>query len=226
MRRTERRGPHQGKPFLAVALVAAAGAAIALPLVLAVRATGDAPRSEATTPARAATDAELQRLRAEVQSLKLAARAPSKDTAERGDGESGDDEDSAESTSPAPEQLLTRDEELREEETMWRERLARFDAEPVNPAWRAEVEGRLHPVLQPIAAELSGRITGLDCRSSRCKATIHWDEGKVPTVEDARRLILGSIPAARGCARHVRLSDPDSGDATTLLLECAHRGTG
>jgi hypothetical protein len=211
-------------PLFAIALVAAAGAAIALPLVFAVRGTRDAPSSAATTRAGSATDAELQRLRAELRSLQLAARAPTEIPAGRRGDESGDDEHSAESASPAPEQLLTREEELRQEETMWRDRLARFDAEPVNPAWRAEVEGRLHPVLQPIAAELSGRVTGLECRSSQCKATIRWDEGKVPTIDDARKLILGSIPAARRCARHVRLSDPDSGDATTLLLECKAAG--
>lgn len=113
------------------------------------------------------------------------------------------------------------EEELRQGEIFWQERLAHFEAQPVDRVRGAEVEGRLHLVLTPVAQRMSGRVTDVECRSTACKVTIDWAEGKAPSMEDGTSLMLESVPATRGCARHFRLADPHNHDATTLLIECA-----
>lgn len=196
--------PTDRRKALALALMAAAVVAIVSPLFALV--TGDAeqtttlpaPRTEAKPPDR------LGRLPVAGRSSRpetvVPVRAPD---------------------APAPAAgSLTPMEESRQEELLWRERLARFDAQPVDLAWGASVKERLLPVLDPLVDELSGRVLDLECRSSQCKATIDWKDGKVPTMEDGTRLMLDTVPATRGCARHVRLADPHNRDATTLIFEC------
>jgi hypothetical protein len=208
------RGRVKVTPFVALALIAAAGVAIVAPLLAAVP---HPSAGELATPPRPGPEADQQRPEARLRSLQRQRVEREPVEAET----AGPVPDAhAEDTSTAAEPPLGPEEESHREDETWKQRLTRFEAQPVDVAWGADEKERLLPILNPLAEKLSGRVSDLECRASQCRATIDWEEGKVPTMEDGTTLMLETIPATPRCARHVRLSDPHNRHATTLIIEC------
>jgi hypothetical protein len=206
-------------PVLAFALIALAVLALLLPLLAAVlEPAPETSTSAAETQPSPGRHAELERLEAQVQRLQW--RLAERKTIEAEMAAFRADEGASDTSSIAAGPVLSPEQAQHQEKIMWQQRLTEFEAEPVDPAWGAQVQDRLLVVLRPLAEQLSGRVTGLECRSSRCKATVDWEAGVLPSIENATRLMLETIPATRRCARHVRVADPDNRDATTLIIEC------
>jgi hypothetical protein len=204
------------KPWIAVALAIATGAASSF---VVSRSSGGTPDATATPPTRMVPVADAHAAMDKQRITLLEQRVADLATERSEDGD-------ARSAPPADDRGVAthRDELLSEDETLARHRsshdalVAAVQAQGTDPTWSAGAEARFTSDL----GQLGAHIERVDCRTSACVATLEW-----PSRAQAQQEYRGLIEARYQlpCDRRIfldRAVQEDGPYRATLVLDCEH----